>query len=220
MYADYPDSDLKEIASLSEELNRPASRSQTTTSSSSWTPDTLSIPALVHQAGGLDAVGSGAPRRTSPGPYKGSPAPRTSNSATANSTNGTQLLVPKYLELCINTGKLSQSLCEIDVTRFSSDIELFRWIRRKYSETRGWRMHSRFCLRPKSMRFVYFKLEQKTKVHVLCRDESLPSQDDVSAGRYHCDPCPVKPEGTMPMPSDAFVHYLHYCNLNIDGPPG
>lgn len=66
------------------------------------------------------------------------------------------------------------------------------------------------------MRFVYFGVEQRDKVHILCRDESCPPREEVKEGRYHCTPCPMRPEGSMPMPSDTFVHYLHRCNLNVE----
>jgi hypothetical protein len=134
----------------------------------------------------------------------------------SNSYIGTQTPAPKYLEVCVNTGKLRQSLREIDVTRFSGDVELFRWIRKSYAEVRGWRTYGHFYLAPKFMRFVYFGIEQREKVHILCQDESYPPKEEVTAERYHYTPCPLRPEGAMPMPSDAFIHYLRYCDLDAE----
>lgn len=216
MYADYPDSDPEGVARLSEELNRPAFPSPTNAAASGGVAASLTVPASVHFAGGPSASGSGVRPDNSPRANSNTIAPGSGTSIKPGSYTGSQILVPKYLEVCANTGKLRQSLREIDVTRFSGDIELFRWVRKSYAEMRGWRTHRRFCLRPKSMRFVYFGLEQRDKVHILCKDESYPSQDAIKAQEYHYTPCPVRPKGSMPMPSDTFIHYLHYCNLDVD----
>lgn len=66
------------------------------------------------------------------------------------------------------------------------------------------------------MRFVYFGAEQRDKVHILCRDESYPPREEVKEGRYIYTPCPMMPEGSMPMPSDTLIHYLHHCNLDVE----
>lgn len=127
-------------------------------------------------------------------------------------------LIPKYLEACVDTGELRQSLREIDVTHSSGDVELFRWIRKSYSEMRGGRMYRTVAsvwLRSPCASST-FGVEQRDKVHILCRDESYPPRVEVKEGRYHYTPCPMRPEGSMPMPSDTFVHYLHHCNLNVE----
>ena len=58
-----------------------------------------------------------------------------------NNCIGTQTLIPKHLDVCVNTGGLRQSLREIDVTHFSGDVELFLWIRNSYREMRDGRMY-------------------------------------------------------------------------------
>ena len=216
MYADYPDSDREMVARLSEELNRPAAVSPMYSTSSTGARTPLAIPSSVYSPGGSIVSGSGARPNSRYSPYgksltTGPFAPHTSNGYV-----GAQTLVPKYFEVCVNTGKIRQSLREIYVTRFSGDIELFRWIRKSYKETRGWRRYGHFFLAPKAMRFVYFGLEQMGKVHILCKDESYPPQEEVVAEKYHYIPCPVRPQGSMPMPSDTFIHYLRYCNLDVD----
>lgn len=176
----------------------------------------VTVPAATYQTGDSSTQGSNGHLGFLSTQPSSSLTPGSSTSATSNSYSVPRVLVPRYLEVCANTGSLRQSLREIDVTRFSGDIELFRWIRKSYAEMRGWRARRRFCLRPKAMRFVYFGLEQKDKVHILCKEESYPSQDDIKAEKYHYTPCPIRPKGSMPMPSDTFIHYLYYCNLDVD----
>lgn len=160
---------------------------------------------LAHQSGQTTANGIASPG--------------TAGANALTSTTSGQLLTPRYFELCVNTGSSCQSLREIDVTRIPSDVEFFRWVRKSYEDLQGWRRRKRFCLRPKSMRFVYFGLEQSNKVHILSKDESYPPQDEIAAHRYHYTPCPTIPSGSLPMPSDAFIHYLQYCNLDVEVPP-
>lgn len=117
----------------------------------------------------------------------------------------------------MNTGRLCQTLGEIDLTRVDSDVELFRWIKRRYRSLRGASLRRRFS-QPSSIRFVYFGLEQINKVHILHKDDSFPPEDEVSAQRWHLSPSPPRPKGSLPMPSDTFIHYLRYCNLDTETP--
>lgn len=135
-------------------------------------------------------------------------------------TNSTASLRPAFFELCVNTGRYCQSLSEIDVTRVTNDVELFRWIRRRYKALRdeSSRRHRRFW-QASAIHFVYFGLEQAGKVHILCNEESFPPDDEVSARRWHLHPSPPKPTGASPMPSNTFIHYLRYCDLDVEVRP-
>lgn len=194
------------IAQLSGQLNRIESADQVVSAFSSQQSSLAGVP----------ASGQGV-NSSMPGSGMSMDHLHSSSSIMGFRTWPSRVLFPsRYLELCVNTGSLRQSLRELDVTYFTSDSELFRWIRKSYTETRGSRVRRDFHLRPRSIRFVYFGLERRAKVHILCKDESFPPEDEVLAGRYHYTPCPLKPEGVMPMPSDAFIHYLNYCNLDAE----
>jgi hypothetical protein len=117
--------------------------------------------------------------------------------------------MPRFLELCINTGKSCQSLGEINVTRIDTDAKLFAWVRKKYRDVRGFRIKKHFLVKPVAMRFVHFGFETKKKKLHIFKEHSYPAREDVSARTWHYDPCP--PEPPSPMPSSAFIHYLrHY----------
>lgn len=161
------------VAKLSQELNRPTLLSPTYTTPSTAASASPAMPASVHGAGRSGVSASGTRPYSWYSAYGGSLATGPSAPYAPNNYIGAQTLIPKYLEVCVDTSRLRQSLREIDVTRFSGDLELFRWIRTSYKETRGRRIPRRFYLAPKSMRFVYFGVEQREKVHILCRDESL-----------------------------------------------
>ncbi|KAK5109262.1 hypothetical protein LTR85_003445 [Meristemomyces frigidus] len=220
LYADFPDTNPAAIARLSEQLNQldpvadPLEETLGGNSSSSQAPSPAQ-PADAHLAG-PPPRGLASYQRTvwQANASLGQPANIINN--TQQTVAPAPTLLPRYLELCVNTGSLCQTLSEIDVTRIASDIELFHWIRKRYKDLRGWRTQARFCLRPKSMKFVYFGLEKKQKVHILCDRESLPPEAEVIAERYHYAPCPPQPPEASPMPSNVFIHFLHYCKLEPD----
>lgn len=217
LYADYPDTDPEMIARFSEELNEPTVASLTATNLKGGQQIALTAPPFAHpsrDSGSLNYCSSLGEANSS-----GVASSRAASSYACKNTIPSQLLTPRFFELCVNTGSLCQSLREIDVTRISNDVEFFRWVRKSYQDLRGWRRHWRFCLRPKSMRFVYFGVEQGRKVHILSQDESYPPQDEIAAQRYIYTPCPTIPTGSLPMPSNAFIHYLQYCNLDVEVPP-
>lgn len=219
LYADFPNNDPDAVVRLSEELNRPTYSAPVHAPSgnaSQGSAPSLTRPTVAHLAGspqGHSTFGRNDGNRNDSALLLGSGPNAQQQTATV------QTPVPKYFELCVNTGSYCQTLSEIDVTRVAGDAELFRWIRRRYKDLRGWRTKARFCLRPKSMRFVYFGLEHKRKVHILCDTESFPPESDVTDEKYHYAPCPPKPLGAAPMPSNVFIHYLHFCNLDGDPTP-
>jgi hypothetical protein len=60
----------------------------------------------------------------------------------------------KYFELIVNTGEYSTTLGEIDISSICSDGELFRRIRERYLEIRGYRARKVFLIKPVSFSFV------------------------------------------------------------------
>jgi hypothetical protein len=116
-----------------------------------------------------------------------------------------------FLHLCINTGDSCQTLGEINTSSISCDLKLFQQIQRRYREIRGFRIQKYFLLRPVSIKFVLFGLEDRHKIHIF-EEPSFPPEEEVTAQRYHYLPCP--PRWTPPpMPSSAFIHYLSKCIL-------
>lgn len=77
-------------------------------------------------------------------------------------------LVNRYLALCINTGRCHMTLGEINVTSLLRDNEVFRMIKQRYFEIRGFRAQARrlFLVRPSSIHFV--------KVRINIPNEFLP----------------------------------------------
>ena len=114
----------------------------------------------------------------------------------------------QYVEICVNTGKHFQRLAEIDVANHKTDGELFRWIRKRYSELRGWRTKWQYFLRPQAMSYVEFALDRKQKVHIYQPKDAYPPQAEIDAGRYMYNMPPP------PIPSNTFIHYLRECDLN------
>jgi hypothetical protein len=114
----------------------------------------------------------------------------------------------QYVELCVNTGQHYQRLAEIDVARHKTDADLFRWIRKRYGELRGWRTKWQYFLRPQSMSYVEFALDRKQKVHIYQFKDAYPPKAELDAGRYMYNMPPP------PIPSNTFIHYLRECDLD------
>jgi hypothetical protein len=128
-----------------------------------------------------------------------------SNSITAGSGTTSQR---QYVELCVNTGRHFQRLAEIDVAKHDNDADLFRSVRQRYRELRGWRVRWQYFLRPHAMSYVEFALDRKQKVHIYRPRDAYPPQADIDAGRYlYNNPPP-------PIPSNAFIHFLRECDLD------
>lgn len=110
--------------------------------------------------------------------------------------------------MCVNTGQHYQRLAEIDVSKHKTDAELFRWIRKRYRELRGWRTEWQYFLRPQAMSYVEFALDRKQKVHIYRSKDAYPPQADIDAGRYLYNRPPP------PIPSNTFIHFLRECDLD------
>jgi hypothetical protein len=153
-------------------------------------------------------------------PSNGSQSPQNASTAVLPTPDlpPTPVLVPKYLELCINTGKLRHSLGEIDVTHFTTDAILFAWVRKRYKQVRGPLRHwTHYLIKPIAMKFVLFGLENKEKVFIF-KEDVYPTEKHITAKTWHYAPCPL--DTPPPMPSTAFIHYLRYCtdeNLSAPG---
>ena len=190
LHADYPDTDLESVAKLSQELNYSFATSGAIESGNSAANSPTQPPARPCIAylpnPHIDPTGNTQMDQASNSNTISSLMPHVDSQ---QSSNLTQHLLPRY-------------------------FEPFRWIRRRYKDIRGWRTQTRFCLRPKSIKVVYFGFEQMKTVHIL--DESFSPEREVTAARYHLDPSPPKPTWSTPMPSNIFVLYLQYCNLDVD----
>lgn len=222
VYADFPNAPPEMLESLQKALHtRPALQEESVSSSyrsaTAGANTVTSNNTLVTLSQGTNTnLQSPAAAHVRPSPQNtGNQQQLPSNMPTITTQNPTNAsasltLVPKFLELCINTGKRCQSLGEIDLTRVTSDAVLFAWVRRRYKEVRGPRRHwTQYLIKPVAMKFVSFGLENKTKVHIFAANK-YPSEQHVASHKWHYAPCPLDSE--LPMPSSAFIHYLCYCS--------
>ncbi|KAG8534374.1 uncharacterized protein KY384_001219 [Bacidia gigantensis] len=131
--------------------------------------------------------------------------PRSSLMARSSSTSLARALVPKYFELCVNTGEFAKTLGEIDITRTTDDLSFFKLIYNRYREVRGYRFKQHYLLKPVAMQFVHFSLENRHRVGI-CQKDSIPSKEHVERKEYHYDPCP--PKYSPLMDSDTFIHLM------------
>ncbi|MCJ1438964.1 hypothetical protein MMC27_008354 [Xylographa pallens] len=113
---------------------------------------------------------------------------------------------PKFLEVCINTGKWHRSLGEIDITRVSCDRELFALIKQRYDEVRGHRSKL-FFLEPAKVEWVQFSLEERHRVGIMLHPMAVPPKGEVDNHHYDYEPCPLEP--LPPIPDNVFMHYLN-----------
>lgn len=110
-----------------------------------------------------------------------------------------------YLELCVNTGKYSKTLSEINLRGVSCDGELFRRIRAEYSRLQPFKSKI-WLMTPAAVHFVKFSVQDPLQVGILQKPLSIPPREEVDAKNYIYAPCPL--EGDPPMPEDIFLHYL------------
>ncbi|MCJ1380772.1 hypothetical protein MMC17_003881 [Xylographa soralifera] len=113
---------------------------------------------------------------------------------------------PKFLEVCVNTGKWHRSLGEIDITRVSCDSELFALVKQRYDEVRGHRTKL-FFLEPVKVDWVQFSLEERHRVGIMLHPMAVPPKREVDNHNYDYTPCPLKP--LPPIPNNVFMHHLN-----------
>ena len=118
----------------------------------------------------------------------------------------TEPCTPKFLEVCINTGKWHRSLGEIDITRVSCDRELFALIKQRYDEVRGHRTKL-FFLEPAKVEWVQFSLEERHRVGIMLHPMAVPPKREVDDHNYDYTPCPLEP--LPPIPDNVFMHHLN-----------
>ncbi|EHK19706.1 uncharacterized protein TRIVIDRAFT_14315, partial [Trichoderma virens Gv29-8] len=129
-----------------------------------------------------------------------------SSSKTAVSTGSTDassidIIQPKFLALCINTGGMYKTLAELDTSRINSDGEAFSQMKKAYLQYRGMRSRLRFLIKPVTVEFVRFTLWSLRHgyVSVCDRPNSMPPNTRID---YDFIP--------PPMPPEVFVHYLEH----------
>jgi hypothetical protein len=87
----------------------------------------------------------------------GSSSQNTTNVSNHSLSTATHIVnisfLPKYFEVCINLGNYAIDHYEIDISRVTSDSELFELIWDKYNLSRGIGLR-RLFLRPRSIHFV------------------------------------------------------------------
>jgi len=109
-----------------------------------------------------------------------------------------------FLELCVNTGKLCQTLVELDLTHNMSDRMMFHRIKNAYNNIRGPLAKRNFLLKPKQVNFAQFGLEKDShKAHIFA-EPAYPDKEAINSGEWHYNLHPP----LKPMPSTAFIHYL------------
>jgi hypothetical protein len=75
------------------------------------------------------------------------------NPSLSEATHIVNIFPPRYFEVCINIGNYAIDHHEIDISRITSDSELFELIWDKYNSSRGIGLR-RLFLRPRSVHFV------------------------------------------------------------------
>ncbi|CAN9332493.1 unnamed protein product [Alternaria alternata] len=118
----------------------------------------------------------------------------------------------KYFEVCVSTGNHAIDHHEVDISRISSDNELFEMIWDKYNISRGIGLR-RLFLRPSDVNFVMFSVGQRNQygAGIHKKPDEFPPQEELDEKRYHYL-CP-----RIRMPVNVFLHYLHRARWNIWG---
>ncbi|KAF7956405.1 hypothetical protein EAE96_003746 [Botrytis aclada] len=111
-----------------------------------------------------------------------------------------------FPELCVNAGENLKKLGEINLVYTKLDDDMFKRIPEKYFELRGARAKS-WLVKPASVSFVRFSVEQRHSLGILQKPFSLPPKIEVDQGRWTYDPCPLD-EGELPVPENVILHYL------------
>ncbi|KAH7082073.1 hypothetical protein FB567DRAFT_581517 [Paraphoma chrysanthemicola] len=139
----------------------------------------------------------------------------TSGAADANSTAAHIINVtfsPRFFEVCVNIGNYAIDHHEIDISKISSDGELFELIWDKYKCSRSFGLR-RLFLRPRDVHFVMFSVNRRSQygAGIHKRPDEFPPQEELDGNRYHFL-CPK-----IRMPVNVFLHYLHRARWNVWG---
>ncbi|MCJ1290595.1 hypothetical protein MMC34_002135 [Xylographa carneopallida] len=114
--------------------------------------------------------------------------------------------IPKFVEVCVNTGKWHRSLGEINITDVYCDSDLFALIKQRYDEVRGHWTKFLF-LEPAKVELVQYSLEERYQVGIMLHPMAVPPKDEVDKHNYEYAPCPLKP--LPPVPDNVFMHLLN-----------
>ncbi|KAH7374144.1 hypothetical protein BKA64DRAFT_586821 [Cadophora sp. MPI-SDFR-AT-0126] len=195
LFADFNNKSQDLLNKYTAILKRAPQGTSTNTTSQSPSDDLVSPPAAHTQRPNA----SGMSRQNTYIPGNLSQASTLTSAATTNDPH------LAFLELCVNTGPHLKSLAEIDTKNISTDGMLFQNIKNQYLRLRGFR--SRFwLLKPASISFVRFSLENRHRVGILQKPLALPPKSEVDAKKWIYDPCPL--DGDPPIPENLFLHYL------------
>ncbi|MCJ1286052.1 hypothetical protein MMC26_005394 [Xylographa opegraphella] len=119
--------------------------------------------------------------------------------------------IPKFVEVCVNTGKWHRSLGEVNITDVNCDRDLFALIKQRYDEVRGHRTKL-FFLEPVKVEWVQFSLEERHQVGIMLHPMAVPPKNEVDNQNYDNAPCPLEP--LPPIPDNVFMHHLHNPGLH------
>ena len=159
---------------------------------------TSSASDLTCEKPNLSQQGHLESQRSSQGPSTSGSLPAESGTS---SNVGTRIsafagvLVPRFFELCVNTGEFSKTLAEIDVTRVTSDMSFFKLVHQRYREVRGYRYRKHYLLKAVAMQFVLFGMENghristcKKKIAFLRRSMSSAGNNTISPAHHDTAP--------------------------------
>lgn len=82
-----------------------------------------------------------------------------STGSTDASSIDVDVIPPKFLALCVNTGGMYKTLAELDMSRINSDGEAFSQMKKAYLQYRGVRSRLHFLVKPVTVEFVRVSLE-------------------------------------------------------------
>lgn len=119
-----------------------------------------------------------------------------------------------FLEVCVNSGKMCQTLAELDLTNNTSDRVMFHLINNAYTKIRGPLAKRNFLMKPKQVDFVQFGLEKDSRKAHVFNKPSYPDENAINSGEWHYNPDPPR---NIALPSPTFIHYLlHEAGPNDD----
>ncbi|SCV40311.1 uncharacterized protein FFB14_07450 [Fusarium fujikuroi] len=114
------------------------------------------------------------------------------------------------LQLCVETGKYTLELNEIDLDGPCTDGKLFERIRQRYERSPRYMLPFRMRFwKPEKAIFVKFRLGQLPFVSPIAGtidSPVVPPKEEVENGKYVYTPCPIE---EIPMDSRTFFHHFY-----------